>query len=145
MCVCVCVCVSQKKDKGLPIESKLFSNLYISDACPLSIKRKDFLMERTLQKHYNLLQIWIKVRITETGFLRIKFPTPIQGIKLLSLNGCHFELTPLVALSGVYTSNLFNNLVFYLGQKLSLYETKYLSQTLSQTFYYTEGRYLAQI
>ena len=37
-------------------------------------------------------------------------------------------------LSGVYTSNLSNDLDFYLGQILSLYEAKYLGQIFSQTF-----------
>ena len=48
-------------------------------------------------------------------------------------------------LSGVYTSNLFNDLDFYLGQILSLYEAKYLGQIFSQTFCFIEGQYLAQI
>ena len=47
--------------------------------------------------------------------------------------------------SGVYTSNLFNDLDFYLGQILSLYEAKYLGQVFSQTFCFIEGQYLAQI
>ena len=48
-------------------------------------------------------------------------------------------------LSGVYTSNLFNDLDFYLGQILCLYEAKYLAQIFSQTFCFKEGQYLAQI
>ena len=48
-------------------------------------------------------------------------------------------------LSGVYTSNLFNDLEFYLGQILSLYEAKYLGQIFSQTFCFIEGQYLAQM
>ena len=48
-------------------------------------------------------------------------------------------------LSGVYTSNLFNDLDFYLGKILSLYEAKYLGQIFSQTFCFIEGQYLAQI
>ena len=51
----------------------------------------------------------------------------------------------LLALSGVYTSNLFDDLDFYLGRILSLYEAKYLGQMFSQTFCFTEGQYLAQI
>ena len=35
-------------------------------------------------------------------------------------------------LSGVYTSNLFNDLEFYLGQILSFYEAKSLGQCLAQ-------------
>ena len=48
-------------------------------------------------------------------------------------------------LSGVYTSNLFNDFYFYLGQILSLYEAKYLGQIFSQTFCFIEGLYLTQI
>ena len=48
------------------------------------------------------------------------------------------------SLSGVYTSNLLNDLEFYLGQILSLYEAKYLGQIFSQTFCFIEGIYLAQ-
>ena len=48
-------------------------------------------------------------------------------------------------LRGVYTSNLFNDLDFYLGQILSLYEAKYLGQIFSQTFCFREGQFLAQI
>ena len=44
-------------------------------------------------------------------------------------------------LSGVYTSNLSNDLDFYLGQILSLYEAKYLGQIFSQTFCFREGEY----
>ena len=75
--------------------------------------------------------------------------------------------------SGVYTSSLFNDLDFYLGQILSLYESrsfkqrlhvlfvsnlefylgqilplyeaKYLDQIFSQTFCFVEGQQLAQI
>ena len=53
--------------------------------------------------------------------------------------------TLVALLSGVYTSNLFNDLDFYLGQILSLYEAKYLGQIFSQTFCFIEGKYLAQI
>ena len=48
-------------------------------------------------------------------------------------------------LRGVYTSNLFNDLDFYLDQILFLYEAKYLGQIFSQTFYFIGGQYLAQI
>ena len=51
-------------------------------------------------------------------------------------NGC---------LRGVYTSNLFNDLDFYLGQILSLYEAKCLGQIFSQTFCFIQRQYLAQI
>ena len=51
-----------------------------------------------------------------------------------------------LSLSGVYTSNLFNDLDFYLGQILSLYEAKYLCLIIfSQTFCFIKGQYLAQI
>ena len=50
------------------------------------------------------------------------------------------------SLSGVYTSNLFSNLEFYLGQSLSLYEAKSLGKYLAQIFSFIKGRqYLAQI
>ena len=48
-------------------------------------------------------------------------------------------------LGGIYTSNLFNDLDFYLGQLLCLYKAKYLCQIISQTFCFLEGQYLAQI
>ena len=49
------------------------------------------------------------------------------------------------ALSGVYTSNLLNDLDFYLDEILTLYEAKYLGQIFSQTFCFIEGQFLAQI
>ena len=48
-------------------------------------------------------------------------------------------------LSGVYTSNLLNDLEFYLGQILSLYEAKSLGKYLDQLFSFIKGQYLAQI
>ena len=42
-------------------------------------------------------------------------------------------------LSGVYTSNLLNNLEFYLGQILSLYEAKSLGKYLPQIFSFIKG------
>ena len=41
-------------------------------------------------------------------------------------------------------ANLFDNLEFYLGQILSLFEAKYLGQIFSQTFFFIKGQYLAQ-
>ena len=52
------------------------------------------------------------------------------------------ELRPL---SGVYTANLFDDLEFYLGQILSLYEAKCLGKYLAQIFCFIEGQYLAQL
>ena len=63
-------------------------------------------------------------------------------VKLRNFHSFKF-LNP--GLSGVYTSNLSNDLDFYLGQILSLYEAKYLGQIFSQTFCFIEGQYLAQI
>ena len=51
----------------------------------------------------------------------------------------------LASLSGVYTSNLLNNLEFYFGQVLSLYEAKILGKYLTQTFSFIKEQYLAQI
>ena len=48
-------------------------------------------------------------------------------------------------LSGVYTTNLLNNLVFYLGQILSLYEAKTLGKYLAKIFSFIKGQYFAQI
>ena len=48
-------------------------------------------------------------------------------------------------LSGVYTSNLLNDLEFYLGQILSLYEAKSLGKYLTQMFRFIKGQYLAPI
>ena len=48
-------------------------------------------------------------------------------------------------LSGVYTSNLLNDLEFYLDQILFLYEAKSLGKYLAQIFSFIKGQYLAQI
>ena len=48
-------------------------------------------------------------------------------------------------LSGVYTSNLLNDLEFYLGKIFSLYEAKKLGKYLVQIFSFIKGQYLAQI
>ena len=40
---------------------------------------------------------------------------------------------------------LFDDLDFYLGQILSLYEAKYFDQIFPQTFRFIDGQYLAQI
>ena len=48
-------------------------------------------------------------------------------------------------ISGVYTSNLLNDLKFYLGQILSLCEAKSLGKYLTQIFSFIKGQYLAQI
>ena len=50
-----------------------------------------------------------------------------------------------VRLSGVYTSNLLNDLEFYLGQILSLFEAKSFGKYLAQIFCFIKGQYLAQI
>ena len=47
-------------------------------------------------------------------------------------------------LSSVYTSNLQNNLEFYLGQILSLCEAKSLGKYLAQIFSFIKGQYLAK-
>ena len=48
-------------------------------------------------------------------------------------------------LSGVYTSNLLNDLEFYMGQILSLYEAKSLGKYSAPKFSFIKGQYLAQI
>ena len=48
-------------------------------------------------------------------------------------------------LSGVYTSNLLNDLEFYLSQILSLYEAKSLGKYLPQIFSFIKRQYLSQI
>ena len=48
-------------------------------------------------------------------------------------------------LSGVYTSNLLNDLEFYLGQILYLCEAKSREKYLAQIFNFIEGQYLGQI
>ena len=50
-----------------------------------------------------------------------------------------------IALSGVYSSSLLNDLEFYLGQILSLYKAKSLGKYLTPIFSFTKGQYLAQI
>ena len=55
---------------------------------------------------------------------------------------CHTKCPFLLknsTLSGVYTSNLFNDLDFYLGQILSLYEAKHLGRIFSQTLSFIFG------
>ena len=48
-------------------------------------------------------------------------------------------------LSGVYTSDLINDLEFYLGQILSLFEAKSLGKYLTQIFSFIKGQYLGQL
>ena len=48
-------------------------------------------------------------------------------------------------LSGVYSTNLLNDLEFYLGQILCLYEAKSLEKYLTQIFTFIKGQYLDQI
>ena len=47
--------------------------------------------------------------------------------------------------SGVYTSNLLNDLEFYFGQILSVYEAKSLGKYFTPVFSFIKGQYLAQI
>ena len=47
-------------------------------------------------------------------------------------------------LSGVYTSNLFSDSEFYLGQLLSVYEAKSLGKYLAQIFSFINGPYTRQ-
>ena len=54
--------------------------------------------------------------------------------KMLALN------VVCLPLSGVYTSNLFKDLDFYLGQILSLYEAKGLGKYLAQIFSFIKRR-----
>ena len=49
------------------------------------------------------------------------------------------------SLSGVYITNLLNDLDFYLGLILSHYEAKYLGKYLTRIFSFIKGQYLAQI
>ena len=71
----------------------------------------------------------------------VQYPNP--AVPSIQRQSSWIILAHLRALSdptkiGVYTSNLFNDLDFYLGQILSLYEAKYLGQIFSQTFCFIE-------